>query len=187
MKKYIAFLLCISTVLLCSCSSEYSVDGYENFQVSHSHYELNNCLLPTEDFAEMFQYNNIEYYYREKYKSMLEFVEKSLLVIKYEKSIYELAKEYCLQNMQLADSHYIEYNGYVFIENIKLAIAQDRYGTLNDFPALFNMFSYNDNLNCLVFMGIYCPNYTSDDAQNVRANWGDFLEKHFSDIYEWDG
>jgi len=186
MKKIIIFLLCFATVFLCSCGSEYSIDGYENFQTSHSHYELNHYLVPSLDFTELFQYTDIDYYYREEYNSLFDFTERSFLVVKYEKQIYEQAKEYCFQNMQLSDTNFVEYNEYVFIENTELATKQDRNGTLSSFPNWFNMFSYNDNSNSLLFLGFYNSNYTSDDAQNVRDNWGAFLEKHFSDIYDWE-
>ena len=185
MKGKMFVFLCGIALLFCSCSSEYSVDGYENFQVNHSHYELNNYILPTTDFVDIFQNIDVEYFYREEYKSANQFVERSFLVINYEKAIYEQAKEYCLQNMQLSGSGYMEYNGYRFVENIKLAKMQNRYETPGSFPHWFNMFAYNDNANCLIFMGFYSPDYSSDDAQNVCDNWGEFIEKHFSDIYDW--
>lgn len=34
-------------------------------------------------------------------------------------------------------------------------------------------------------MGFYSPDYSSKDAQNVCDNWGEFIEKYFSDIYDW--
>ncbi len=186
MKKSTLGFMCIIFCILCSCSSEYSVDGYENFQtVYHSHYELNYYILPSEDFVGQFQYIDIDYHYREKYRTMDDFIEKSLVSISYEQEFYEQAKEYCIQNMQLSNSNTAECNGYRFVENIKLAVEQDRYGKPDGFPRWFNAFAYNDELRTLVFIGFYSPDYTSADAQNVRDNWGAFIEKHFSDIYNF--
>lgn len=181
MKKHIILLLCCVALFLCSCSSDYKVDGYENFNLNHSHYELNLYILPSTDFADTFKYTDIEYHYREEYQSTTHFVERSIVAINYEKEIYQQAKEYCIQNMQLAGSSAIEHNGYTFIENTKLAAGQDRLG--KSFPHWYNMFAYNDTSNSLLFIGFYGSDYTSNDAQNIRDNWGLFWEKHFSDIH----
>lgn len=184
MKKSICLLLCIAMLLLCSCSREYSVEGYKNFSIHHSDYELNHYILPSDDFVETFQHTKIDYYYREEYSSIVDFASRTFVVINYEKDVYEQAKEYCLENMQLSESVYIEYNGYTFIENIELAVKQERYGEIS-FPRWFNMFVYNDDLNTLIFIGFYGTEYSNEDAQDIQNNWGAFLEKHFSDLYDW--
>ena len=187
MKKKTILIFCCALLacLLCSCSYTYSVDGYENFDKRESHYELNHYILPSDDFVELFQNSGIDYYYREQQQSLLQFVEKSFIVINYEAETYELAKEYCLQNMQFSDAESLEYNGYIFIENIELAVKQNRYENSGDFPEWFNMFAYNDNMKCLVFMGFYGSIYPPVDAQEVREHWSEFIEKHFSDVYDW--
>ena len=185
MKMKIITLLFSIVLLFCSCGSEYSINGYENFETSHSHYELNNYILPTINFADVFENIGVDYYYNEEYKAMHQFVERSFLAIHYEKEIYEKAKEYCLQNMQLSDCEYMEYNGYIFIENIELAVKQNRYENPGSFPHWFNMFAYNDNMSCLIFMGFFSPEYTPDDAEDIRDNWGQFIENHFSDNFDW--
>ena len=47
------------------------------------------------------------------------------------------------------------------------------------------MFAYNDDIRCLVFMGFYGSIYQPDDAQEVREHWSEFIEKYFSDMYDW--
>ena len=74
-------------------------------------------------------------------------------------------------------------NGFVFLENLETAIAQKREECA--FPIDFNMFVYNDNLKCLVFMGYYNPDYTNKDAMSIINNWEDFLETYFSDVYDF--
>jgi len=188
MKRFcIAILLCLLVFMFCACSETYCVDGIENFRADHSNYELNVYLLPSEYFIERFAHINIDYHYRAKYETYFSFsgIEKTFLVAEYEQEVYEQAKKFCLQNLQLSDTNTIEYNGYIFIENTKLAVRQNRFGKSNAFPKWFNMFAYNDDLKKLVFMGFYSPDYSSNDAQNICDNWGEFIEKYFSDIYDW--
>ena len=174
MKKLcVSVLLCFLVLLFCSCSEKISIDGIENFQVSHSNYELNVCLLPSADFIEKFEHTNIDYHYYAEYGTYLSIAgtERTLLVAEYGPDTYEEAKTYCLQNLQLSETNSVEYNNYTFIENIELAVGQERYGKANSFPKWFNMFAYNDSLRRLVFVGFYSPDYTSADAQNVCDNW----------------
>lgn len=184
---HIVVLLCLLIFMLCACSETHCVDGIENFQVDHSNYELNVYLLPSDDFVDRFAHINIDYHYRAEYETYLSIAgtEKTFLVTEYEQEIYEQAKTFCLQNLQLSDVSTMEYNGYIFVENTKLAVQQNRFGKANAFPKWFNIFAYNDSLRQLVFIGFYSPDYSSEDAQNVCDNWGEFIEKHFSDIYDW--
>lgn len=192
-KLNVIFLCCLMVLTLCSCgdrfngekySEKFNVDGVENFEVNEGDFELNHYILPSMDFLENFSCLDVDYHYRRKFKTWLSIVgtECSLIAIQYEQNNYESAKEYCLQNMQLLESNCVEYNGYTFIENTELATKQNR----TSFPKWFNMFAYNDKLNCLVFMGFYGEDYWVDDAQEVKDNWGTFLEKHFSDVYDWN-
>ena len=209
MKKCVICLLCFAIALLCIGCGAYDIafDGYENFSKSHSDFELNHYILPDLEFPDKFPYINIDYCLRENYKAAYDFTEKSLIVIHYDKETYEQAKEYCLQNMQLLDAEPMEYNDYVFMKNIELAIKQDRYDTYADYPTWFNMFAFNDEENCLVFMGFYAARLVIADhvcdsweeylemysdtydgslvAQEVHNNWGAFLENFFADIYDW--
>ena len=184
MKRKIFALLCCIFLLFCLCSCTVRIDGYENFKINTSDYELDHYILPSEDFVNIFPNIGLDYHFRDEY-SIIRFVERSFIVIEYEKETYEIAKEYCLQNMQLSDADPLEYNNYIFIENIELAVKQNRYENPGSFPHWFNMFAYNDNMNCLVFMGFYGSIYKPDDSPDVRDHWGEFIEKHFSDLYDW--
>lgn len=183
MKKVNLILaLCFIMMIMCSCNSKYSVDGFENLNVNDSNYELNHYILPSDDFADTYEYKNIDYTFRDEYLSIFYWTERSLIVIEYDEDVYTQAKEYCLDNMMLNESMTLEYNGYTFIENIKLAVGQER----NSFPHWFNMFAYNDDVNILVFMGFYGTNYDyQKDLQNVKDNWGDFLDEHFAELHDF--
>ncbi len=187
-KTGIVFLLI--SFLFSSCSQTICYDGFEIYRPeAHSEVELNVHLLPTNDFDSRFEYVDIDYHFRAHYKTPLSLIgtEKTIVIIEYEQSVYEKAKEFCLEEMKLSDSNIIEYNGYIFIENIKLAVAQDRYKNgSSTYPEDFNMFAYNEELNVLVFMGYYNAKYSAKDAEYVSANWGEFLEENFSDLYDFN-
>ena len=183
---------------LCSCTNKnvddeiiydriIKVDGINDFKNNEGNYELNVYLLPTDDFVNRFDYTDIDYHYREHYESNIDFVgyEKSIVVIKYEENVYEQAKEFCLQEMTLSENYILEHNGYVFKENVELAIEQDRYREdfVYSFPKRFNMFAYSDSLNCIIFLGFYCPDYTNEDAMLTIKNWDQFLYRYYSDVY----
>ena len=186
--------------LLCSCTNEskecnkiynriLEVNGIDNFKNNEGNYELNVYLLPTDDFINRFDYTDIDYHYREHYESYVDFVgyEKSIVVIKYEEEIYEQAKQFCFEEMNLSETYTLKYNTNVFIENIELGLAQNRYSEdfVYTFPKRFNMLAYNDSLNCLIFLGFYCPDYTNEEAMLIIKNWGQFLNHHFSDVYDF--
>ena len=182
---------------LCSCgdrfngekySEKFNVDGIENFDKFEGSIEINQYILPSDTFLEEFNYLDIDYHYRERYKTIFSIVgtDRSLITIYYEQEEYQQAKEYCLQNMQLLESNRVEYNGYVFIDNVKLETLRNNNIPTSQFPDYFNMFIYNDDLNCLMFMGFGGEDNYGFDAQEVKDNWGEFLEKHFSDVYDWN-
>ncbi len=183
---------------LCSCTNKgkevektynhiVEFDGITNFKSNEGNYELNAYLLPANEFINQYDYENIDYYYREHYEAYWDFVgyEKSIIIIQYNEDIYEQAKEFCLREMTLSENYTLEHKGYVFRENVKLATEQDRYRDdfVYSFPKRFNMFAYNDDLKCLIFMGFYCPDYTNDDAMLTIKNWGQFLDRYYSDVY----
>jgi len=190
MKKRLLSIALLLTVCFCSCDANnyICVDGIENFKTVQSNYELNNYILPSDDYLEQFEFLTAEYHYREIYESWASIigVEKSIVTVIYSPEVYNKAKEYCLQEMQLDHLNTIDYNGYTFIENIHLTVAQDRYGEINGFPRWFNMFIYNDTKHCLLFIGYYNSDYTSGDAQAVSENWGQFLIDAFGDVYIFD-
>ena len=191
MKKIKVLFLVLMIVLCfsgCSAFEDYtiSVSGIENFKTVEGEYELNLYLLPSEGFMERFDTIDVSYNARQHYspKSFWVGTESVLVVATYDDSVYAEAKEYCLSEMMLSSEIIIDYNDYVFVENNELAIKQsDR---TSRFPKDANMFAYNDKKCELVFMGFYDGNYSVDDADSVRENWGDFLDEHFSEYYDFN-
>ena len=188
------FVIFLFALCLTSCSNNlnsqekaYShivrVDGIENFKSPEGYYELNAYILPSIDFIDMFEYVKADYHFREHYETKWDFVgyEKSIVIIEYDDIIYEKAKEFCLENMVLNETYTLVYNGFIFLENIKLSIEQNRENST--FPMDFNMFAYNDELKTLVFIGYYNPGYADEDVMPIIKNWGGFLADYFSDVY----
>lgn len=179
MKKILIVCLCL-TLFLSSCSYTHKVDGIENFDVNLPEFGVNRGILPNESFISEYPYKNADYHYREDHRNTtLNIVEKSLVAFEYEHNDYLKAKEYCVKTMSLTNAEALEYNGYTFLDN---------QSVLSDFPQHFNMVAYNDSKCELVFLGIYTDKYPSGgtDAEEVKANWGEFVEEYFGDIYDWD-
>jgi len=193
MKKFFVILLVVITLLfLCSCNSFNDVvyyEGIESFRSTQGGLEVNVHILPSDDFFERFKSVDAKYYYKADYKSMLSIVgmERSVVVLQYDRDVYETAKVFCQQEMMLSDTNVFDYYDYTFIENIKLAVGQDRFddGENLEFPYWSNMFAYNDNDCTLAFLGCYFPTEYRNDLSITQDNWGEYLEDTFSDLYEF--
>ena len=188
MKKLTMIVICCVLLLsLCSCKfiRDYSVRGVENFDAEYSDFELNVCLLPTEDFLERYEYINADYRYSAENAGVLSLDEshESIVMIQYEDDVYLQAKQYCLDNMELSDSNIIPYGDYIFFENIELAVGMGKYGSPIGFPRWFNMFAYNDTLRQLVFIGYYDSTFYDVDIVEFQKQWGSFLQEHFGEVY----
>ena len=199
MKKTCAVLIIAITLLfLCSCdmASPYlgqdhiRISGIEEYPSNLSNFELHVHLLPTDGFIDRFKHTDAEYHFAQDYDGFWDITgkERLVLALTYEESIYKQAKAYCFQNMQLDETNMLEYGGHIFIENIKLAVGQDRYGDgkLNGYPRFFQMFAYNDVTHSLVFIGFYDSEYTSQDADVVSSQWEKFLQENFLELYSFD-
>jgi len=156
-------------------------DGIENFSVGTSSISLNQCILPSEEFINEFESINIDYHYKAIFETMLspDGIERSIVYATYEKDVYLQAKQHCLNEMELSNENIIEYNGYTFMHNTAIDF-------LTKFPHAFNMFVYNDDLNTLVFLGCYFKDYTTDNAEEITNNWGEFLKEQFGEWYSFE-
>ena len=172
-----------------SYANIYKTDGIENFDKYDGPSEINVDILPSDDFIEKFEYVDAQYSFRECYDGWWDFSadEKSIVVFKCDENNYIAAKEFCLKEMNLSETYTLNYNGYVFKENIATAIRYDAYSDdgVHSFPQRFNMFAYNDELKTLVFFGCYFSEYSNDDATLIISQWGEFLNTHFSDVYNF--
>ena len=168
----------------------YKTDGIQNFNKYDGPSEINVDILPSDDFIEKFEYIDAQYFYRECYDGWWDALadEKSVVVFRYDENNYNAAKEFCLNEMNLSDTYTLEYNGYVFKENIATAIRYSVYSVddVHSFPRRFNMFAYNDELNTLVFFGCFFSGYSDDDAMLIISQWGEFLDANFSDLYSFN-
>ena len=182
MKKRICCMLITILILLSGCSSSKGhLQGIELFAMDYpSEYELNVCIIPSEDFLSEYEYIDADYSFTYVYDGLIFWhdVETSVLSIKYSPSVYGQAKDFCLEEMMLTSAPIVEYNGFVFYDNFELAAAQNR--TVHIFPGWFNLFAYNDNTKELPFLGYYDSDLMAEDAKDVLNNWDEFFEKNFN-------
>lgn len=179
----IASCFCVTA---CGCSPyEIYVEGIDNFSIADSSTSLNQRILPSEEFLETYEYISAEYFYRDTYKTPLsvESIEQSIVIVTYDSNNYELAKSFCFDSMELSDTNQCTYNNYVFVENVALFKARNE---ATDYPYWFNMFVYNDNEKCLLFMGYSASVIYHEQAGLATENWGEFLDKYYGDFYNFD-
>lgn len=185
----IALILLFLCSAVCGCDSKNRVyvEGIENFKPTEGYYEINAHILPSEGFVDMYPYSTAQYNHKQLFNSIFSITETecSLIVIHYDATQYINAKTYCLQNMDLINT--FQYNDYMFSENIRLAIAQDRVddGKVMYSPEWFNMFAYSDTKRCLIFMGAYIHEGIDENAKTDSGAWAQFVQLYFSDFYSF--
>lgn len=187
-KLIIVIVLLFICTILSSCGTGYRVDveGVENFDIKEGYVEINVHLLPIEDFLEKYPNVSAQYNHKELFNSRMSIAatECSLIVAKYDLEQYVQAKAFCLQNFALINS--FAYNDYVFAENILLPIGQGRVenNKVLHSQEWFNMFAYNDEDCCLLFVGANILDGIEENTKTDPVAWGEFWQEYFAEFYE---
>ncbi len=190
-KTFICIMLLIFLCLLLgACKYEVYKEGIENFNKNDSNMSINQGILPSDDFVDLYEYTNAEYYYSDVNEHLFYIanLEQSIVIMNYDEEVYEEAKAYCLDNMDLSEVNKFEYDDYMFVENVGLAKGMENFkdGVNTRFPYQFNMFAYNDDESCLLFMGFYSSTDRHDENINLaETDWGAFLDMYFSQYYDF--
>ena len=185
-KNYVIAIICVC-FLLCACSiTPYKKEGLDQWSIYDSNVEITQFLFPDESFLNSFEYCDGDYHYFDDCKSW-NGLEVAIAFTEYEDDVYLEAKQYCIDNMLLSEYNRMEYNGYVFVENLQLAQDQNflENGKNKRYPYRMNMFVYNDSLNRLVFLGFYCTGKVEEQADIIDTDFGAFLELFYSDYYDF--
>lgn len=169
-----------------SCQSV-EIHSIEKFELSTSTVSLTQYLLPDEGFIDMFKYTDGNYHYYDNCK-LANALELVLMELSYDAETYSKAKNYCLESMYLSDENVKEYNGYIFLENLELPQHLNRLENQKNvkFPYTFAMFSYNDSKQTLIFIGFYCGTGLHNEVDRDATDWGAFLDKYYSEYYDFD-
>ena len=90
-----------------------------------------------------------------------------------------------MQHFTLTDKHQYQVGDYHFIEHLcyDTKNAEGEYVISCLYPAIFNMFAYNDSIHTLVFIGYYEPN-SNPKTQLALTDFEAFYEEHFAKYYE---
>ena len=184
MKKILLTVIALFSFFLTSCGLE--LHGLKEYNPNNSSVSLSKKLLPNEQFVDLFEYENGDYFY---FDSGLELfpehaLERELLYLQYSEQAYINAKEYTINNIDISKKNHFSYNGYEFFENIEYANYNeivDNDGENKYFPQEFNMYAYNDEKRTLVFLGFYVYKPSTKDTELLKFdNIGDFLKEYFS-------
>lgn len=101
--------------------------------------------------------------------------ERLLLYFRYEDDVYQKAKAYLMEDLELSDDTLpmAEYNGYVFYD---IFLSRD---SIRD----FNCFVYNDNNNTIILLGLYYTYCT--DKVYVGYEFPEFLNAFYGGWYDF--
>lgn len=181
-RLFFKFCLCLITVLLCistvSCTpSIYTVTGIENYKRSDSSYGTVRYFLPHCDepdtFLKKFSYIRGDYdYYDAMDGGLLDggAYETAILYMEYTEEIYEEAKTYAFQNLQLVEGSAREYKQYTFMQNQGC-----------DFEDQRAFFGHCDEKRILIFIGTYM----GGSYEYQYSTLAEYLETYFP-FYNWE-
>ena len=171
--------------------------GLENFDVNASDFEVTYYVLPDLEFmvnddepdgSFIKEFDYVEgNYWRRVYGGILapDYQEYLLVYIKYDAENYIDAKTYAIENSIFSEEQIFEYNGYVFYFN-DTPTKKDHFLNSNNYPYSFLVFSYNDDLNTLVFFGMYASGKSVKSEIDIVSNdWPAFLEKYYGEWYSF--
>lgn len=99
--------------------------------------------------------------------------ERLLLYFRYEDEVYQRAKGYLMENLDLSNTPIEEYNGYIFYDNF----------TSDKYMYEFNRFVYNDNNNAIILLGLYYDYSNEFYADDYEL--GDFLNMFYGGWYDF--
>lgn len=189
------FGACLMAVMLLlsmtACSflspNEIHDTGLDSFSVDASERGITVCLLPAEDFMEKYAHGSGDYHYFDNCFMNEQALETGFVYLEYEETVYAEAKQYCLDNMKLSAVNTKEYHGYIFAENEALTQElKSEDGKDLNYPRYFSMFGYNDSLNRLVFISIFCGDDHAEKAALADSDFGAFLKEFYGEYYDFD-
>ena len=171
--------------------------GLEDFNADKSDFEVTYYVLPDHEFMvngedpdgnfiKEFDYVKGNYW-RRVYGGILasNYQENLLIYMQYDVDTYIGAKTYAIENLILSEEPIYEYNGYVFYFN-DTATKNKHFLNSNNHPYSFLAFSYNDDLNMLVFFGMYASGKSVEsEIDAVADDWPAFLEKYYGEWYSF--
>ena len=190
MKKRLVLIFVILLMLfsVVSCDS-YELRGIEKYNWANSSMGISSRLLPDREFHNEFEYVDSEYYYT--YSGMVKnFKESELMYLRYEKNVYEQAKQKALDSIKISDEYKYSYKGREFYLNLngydlpELSMDNSQF----EFPYWFNMMSFDDKSNSLIFIGFYAgpvDNLSEKDREILCSEVGLNIQTFFDEYFIW--
>ena len=195
MKKWMCIIVSLICIFMATgCSQAVYQDSLRDYikfidkqGVGYSGYELDSPrhFLPTETFLLDYDYLEGEFYLYEEsvFKIKKDVPATSLLILQYDKAIYDEAKQCMINNIPAYNDYTYEYGDYIFYENANfINIKQERL-----IPKWFTMACYNDEKQILCFIGFFdYPGIEEKYYDNLSENWIEFIDTYYGDIYDFD-
>ena len=185
-KKIFAILLTLPMLFLSSCGI-FNVEnhGLENFSVNDESGSLCSYIIP-EGFIDMFPYESGDYHYSSECVTLgIAVCDRAILYFNYDDETYLQAKEYAMEHLDLSSETVASYNNYSFYNNDTPANNGVSHLSSEEYPYDFVRFAYNDEKKCLIFLGFSVSMELYDEVDGVSSDWGVFLDKYFSEYYDF--
>lgn len=185
MRKLVIPLLLISLLMGISACSSVNISGLESYEPADCSHELSRDLFPDESFLSSFEYCDGNYVLESK-DGLISGQSTAFAFITYLPETYEIAKQYCIDNLVLCDEHQFVYAGFEFKERLSHFIRNDDGALVIGccYPEWFNMFAYCDATCTLIFMGYY--NTDSEVNELAQSDFPSFVERVYSKYYNFD-
>ena len=162
--------------------------GFSEVEIDHPKY-----YLPSDTFLDDYTYlEGYHYYYEEGDLNFLfnpNFMpDRSLIVLKYEETVYLQAKQCVLDNIPVFENKYYTYGNYQFYVNKNFMDKFDYTTPALPLPEWFTMVCYNDANNTIGFLGFckHAPHQLSEKYINdLENNWASFIDEYYGEYYDF--
>ena len=178
-KRFLLCFLIIPAFLFASCSDKLLQNhvyhqGIDRFSVVDSELGICSHLIP-KDFVSIFPNEEADYEYHDFGNWHID-IDVALLYFRYNDFVYEEAKQFYTENMELTDEIYPTYGSFVFYRIIGMEDTLPGQG----FPRFFTMVAFSDEEKVIVAFGHY-----RDVLLAEPDDWATFLAGHFP-FFDWD-
>lgn len=187
MKRFSLVIIVLCSIFLCACSG-LEITGLDNFREETCSVGLTDNLFPTDEFIELFAFEDGDYFFVEDADILWGKV-TVFSYLHYTPEIYSDAKNYCLNNWSFCEDHQYELGDYHFIEHPSLR--GQSFSEITplkcDYPKSFNMFGYNDETHTLIFLGYYNGNPEDPSKTAAETDFKTFLSENYSTFFDFWG
>ena len=188
--------LAIGMLPMCAACTNHTTHGFDKYFHLNNEgilYQMGTSSVEIDQFGDIYplytDYSYIDgdyHYHLEEGLPFYDILEYAIVYFTYEENDYQNAKVYCQENLPtLGDTVAEEYNGYLFYDIYGNRSKDDFYHGDN-YPKAFKRVAFHEEKNVILFLGFYATDKRAQEAEQDLQDWGNFLQKYFSEFYSFD-